>query len=510
MLILRIKRCESALASGRLDEALKLLSAANLQAHRRGQALTDRLTAALVERSRAHLAAGRFGPADDDCRKASLLAGNTGDITQLRAAIDHANLGMREQLAQREHATAAARRLVEQGQLTLGKQFAARVPDGGMLLADIADRRSMFDRSVSDASAAVVREDWESAVQCLTRAKSLCPGAGEIHILSKTIGESVSRKAQALLESGRLDAASLLLRRVTPLQASHSELTQIQHGLDQCRIAWECIDGGRHREAVEVLGRLAKVWPHAAWLRDTVASLSLADDAMGDVRTGPLGLLYIGETMPFLQKRPASSPPILALPNRNSIKRFLLHVDGAGSYLVLQGNSVSIGPVSVSSPPDLPLMTSANAPVIVLSRSDEDYFLNARSPVQINDRTLSSKLLAGGDRISIGPRCRIEFARPNPASASAVLRITGARMPWGGVRDVLLMDRELVIGSFAAAHVKTRETLEQVVLQVSDGRLLCRATSAISIDGKQAGKLAEITPGAQVIAGGLSLIVQSV
>ena len=511
MLILRIKRCESALAGGRLDEALELLSSSGLRKHRRGQELTDQLTTALVERSRGHLAAGRLGPADEDCRKASQLAGHTNPIAQRRAAIDRANHDTREHLVQREQATAAARRLVEQGQFTLGHQLAARVPDGDVLLTDIADRRSMLDRCIADASAAIGREDWESAVQCVAKAQSLCPGAGEAHNLSKTIGDRVSRKAQDLLESGRLDAASMLLRRVTPMQNSHSELMQIQHGLDQCRVAWDCITGGRLREATEVLGRLAIVWPDADWIRATLEGISRADDAMGDVRTGPLGLLNLGETMAMPIKRPSlAAPAPTPLPHRAINRRFLLHVDGAGSYLVILGNSISLGPVSITAPPDLPLMTSANAPVVVLSRSDEDYFLNSRSPVQVNDRTLSSKLMAGGDRISMGPRCRIEFTRPNPASGSAVLRITGTRLPWGGVREVLLMDRELVIGSFAAAHIKTRDTLDQVVLQVSDGRLLCRATGAILIDDKPAGKLAELTSGARIVAGGLSLVVQSV
>src|SRR2546421_174944 len=92
------------------------------------------------------------------------------------------------------------------------------------------------------------------------------------------------------------------------------------------------------------------------------------------------------------------------------------------------------------------------APVVTLSRSDEDYFLNSpRSPVAVNERMVSSALLSNGDRIGIGPRCRIEFRRPNAASASAILDVSGARLPWGGVKGVLLMDRELIVGPMASA-----------------------------------------------------------
>lgn len=512
MLILRIKRCETALKGGRLDEALELLRATDLRAHRRGQALTDRLIAALTERSRQHLAAGRFGPAGDDCRKAELLAGNSAEIVQLRAAIDRAAGGEREAFVRRERAAAAARRLVEQGQLTLGRDFAARTDDADALVADIDDRRSIFDRCLSDATAAIEREDWEAAVTHLARAKSLRPGCGDIHALTKTVSEHIATEADRLIVAGRLDAAGLLLRRVGTLCASHTDLQRIRRGLDQCRVAWQLLDDGRHREAGEVLGRLSHVWPNANWLRTAAMGLARADGAIGEVRSGPLGLLDADETMALPNHRSPAPPPLaLAAPIPRAVgRRFLLHVDGAGSSLVLQESSISIGPVSASAPPDLPLMTSANAPRVTLMRSDEDYFLSAPSLVPVNDKAVSSKLLVTGDRITLGSRCRVEFARPNPASASAVLRVSGARLPWGGVRDVLLMDRELVIGPLAAAHIKTRDAGDQVVLQAGDGRLLCRATVAISIDGKPAGRIAEMTPGAQVVAGALSMVMQEI
>src|SRR2546423_1722345 len=99
-------------------------------------------------------------------------------------------------------------------------------------------------------------------------------------------------------------------------------------------------------------------------------------------------------------------------------------------------------------------LARAGSPTLTLSRCEEDYFLSAGAvPVAVNDRAATGKLLATGDRIAVGPRGRIEFRRPNAASGTAVLQISGARLPWGGVREVLLMDREIVLGASAAAHI---------------------------------------------------------
>jgi hypothetical protein len=206
------------------------------------------------------------------------------------------------------------------------------------------------------------------------------------------------------------------------------------------------------------------------------------------------------------------SPPaavVAALPARLSARRFLLHVDGAGSYLVLQGNAFEVGPVSASRVVDLPLIVAAGSPMLTLSRSDDDYFLSSSSALPVNDRAVRSKLLASGDRIAVGPRGRVEFRRPNAASGTAVLRVSGARLPWGGVREVLLMDREIILGSSTAAHVRVGECRAPVILQATaDGGMLCRAEDTVVIDGQACGRSASVRDGAQVVVGSASFVIR--
>jgi hypothetical protein len=146
----------------------------------------------------------------------------------------------------------------------------------------------------------------------------------------------------------------------------------------------------------------------------------------------------------------------------------------------------------------LALMTEATAPTVTITRSDEDYFLSSAVAVGVNDRPVFSKLLCDGDCVAVGPRCRMVFRRPNAASASAVLEISGARLGGAGdARRVILMDREIIFGDAASAHVRTREVRGPAVLLASGGRLSLKAEGA----------LAEVCAGEHVRVGGLGLVV---
>jgi hypothetical protein len=118
---------------------------------------------------------------------------------------------------------------------------------------------------------------------------------------------------------------------------------------------------------------------------------------------------------------------------------------------------------------------------------EDDYFLRSTTGA-------SGKLLSGGDKINISPRCRFVFNVPNPSSTTAVLDLTAGRLPRADMRRVILLDRDLIIGPGPASHIRADHLTESVVLQVRDGVLRC---------GSQT-----ITPGTPVaLAGGVSLVV---
>jgi hypothetical protein len=531
VLILRLKRCERALAGGRLDEAMKLLLPANARAHRRGQELLDQLVAALIERGRGHLAEGRLGPADADWHAAASLAGNTPPVAQLRASIDQVIADRQQVSEDRRRAKCAVDAFVRQGQFTLAHNVAeARAgsdPAGtGAIVADIDVTRSALARLTADVVGALAQDDWESAVDRIAAAGSALGAEARVQQLKREVAGRAADEAGTLIDAGRLEEAASVLRRVAALGGGLGEVESLRRGLDQCQIAWQYVRSARFRDAREVLERLATAWPGARWIMAASEELRRACDSIETVRSGTLGMLDGGDaTVAFPAMaaalaprraaaipgvRPVSSPALRTPSPTPSARRFLLHVDGAGSYLVLQGSTFEVGPVSASRPVDLPLIVAAGSPTLTLSRCDEDYFLNTpAAPVAVNDRVASGKLLATGDRIAVGPRGRIEFRRPNAASGTAVLQINGARLPWGGVREVLLMDREIVLGASAAAHVRVRECPAPVILQATaDGGLLCRAEETVIVDGRPCGRAASVRDGARVVVGAASFVIR--
>jgi len=110
----------------------------------------------------------------------------------------------------------------------------------------------------------------------------------------------------------------------------------------------------------------------------------------------------------------------------------------------------------------------------------------------------AGRLLASGECLDLSPRCRLTFRLPSPASTTAVLDLTGARLPRADIRRVILMDQDLIIGPGSASHVVATQLERPVVLHVSQGQLVCQ--------GRDAG----IPVGERVSVGGVSFVLAGV
>jgi hypothetical protein len=185
----------------------------------------------------------------------------------------------------------------------------------------------------------------------------------------------------------------------------------------------------------------------------------------------------------------------------------LLHVDGAGAFRLLSGRCVTFGPPSFSREVDVRVMAHESIAPVTIARSDEDYFVQSGKPVEVNDKPTQHALLAPGDRIAIGPRCRLRFRRPNPASTSAVLDVISGRLSRGDVRQVILFDRELILGPGPAAHIRVDSLTGPAVLRRRGNGLVCRAADPILIDGRPSGSEPVLAPGVHVNIGPVGLFL---
>jgi hypothetical protein len=522
VLILRIKRAEAALHDGRLEEALAIARRDDVRSHRRGHELARRLVVALLARGREHLAARRADAALADAKRALELAGERPDVLHLQQDAADAMLCAHRHQRQAAALVSTARRQVEDGHLSLARDLLLGV-DGeasrlGTLMQELDARQLEADSALQHATEAMARQDWEIALGELARARSAHASDERIRTLAVQIEREVASAAAAAIDSGRIDQAARLADRLALLLEPATPLGRdLVAALNACRSAQLLIDRGKAGDAIEPLQRVQTLFPAAAWVEPTLQLLRTIDEATSRVRGGPLGLLaqvMVAETLspppeqssraatPTSPRRPAAAIPAAGLPSR-----FLLHVDGVGSFLVLTTPRVTIGPVSGAQLPDVALVADPGAAVATIERVEDDYFLRAATPVAVNDQPCTSKLLSPGDRIALSPRCRVGFVLPHAATTTAAIDLVGARYPRADVRRILLMDRELVLGPGGAAHVRADGLDQPVVLVLRDGRLLARSPIPLEAQGRVLDAEASVPLDTPIRAGSLGFVL---
>jgi len=187
--------------------------------------------------------------------------------------------------------------------------------------------------------------------------------------------------------------------------------------------------------------------------------------------------------------------------------KFVLQMDGIGSFLVFREARITVGPISSSARPMLGLIADPNAPVVVIERIEGDYFVRSQTPIEVNGQAVTETLLSDGDRIVLSARCRIRFGLPNSASSTAVLTISGTRLSRPDIRQVILMDRDILVGPYANDHIRTDQVRDPFALFAQNGRLLCRAKESILVDGRSLDPSVGLAADRRIEIGKLSMVV---
>ncbi len=491
MLNLQIKQAQCAMADGRLDEAYDLARRQDVRRHRRGQLLIGRIVEQLVERGQAHLDAGRLDEALSDCDRAARLGGNQCQTGTLRAAAVTAITARQREGRQRHRRLDLARQQIEQGRLTMGEQLVCQEPHPGAtdaaLLDDIAVRRAGREDVLLQVQDALGRDDCCEVIRLIRRCETAAFMDQTFAGLRVQMMSQVNRRVREDLNQGRIDRAAMILDHLAPGAGDDLNLKELHHAIEACRLASSCIESGDIRKAWHVLKRLALMLPDAHWVQQAADQAQQAVAAHDAVRAGPIGLVDPDAVLDCGVTTTADARATHHEPHRDrSVKssdlpdRFLIQIDGVGSYLVVRKATVRVGSVSSSRLPDVALLAQASIPTATFQRLDDDYFLRCDGAVRVNDRSVSEKLLASGDKIVLGPRCSMKYRLPNAASTSAVLELSGAKLPRADTRKVVLLDRTLIIGPGSTAHIRADKLKQPSVLQVRDGRL-CHGAEAVTM-----------------------------
>ena len=152
-------------------------------------------------------------------------------------------------------------------------------------------------------------------------------------------------------------------------------------------------------------------------------------------------------------------------------------------------------------------MAEPNLPVVTIERAEDDYFIRSSSPVRVNDATTTNKLLVDGDHIALSPRCGMKFNIPNPASTTVTLSLSSARLGRADVRQIILMDRDILIGPTAGSHIVAEFLDETVALFAQNGRLLCKAKEKVLVDDRPVSPTTGLAVNKQITIGQISLVL---
>lgn len=508
MVLLKIRRAWCALDDGRLDEAYELARTEPVREHRQGQDLANRLVQRLMERGREHLTAGRAREALADAAKAQELAGNTPQVIDLRnEAIESIDADDRAR-RRKQRVLLNAQRHLATGQLAA----AARTIDGCTTVEGISevrhqleDQRGSVELAMGRAKAALEMDDPVAAIDHLLAGRGAGADASDCDQVAAEVTQRVTDDVLAALNAGNLDRAGWLLERLRIIAPRGTRAHELERILNRCLTAHRLLRRRRFRRLATALRQLQPELPDAAWIVEAEQAAREASRQVELLSAGPLGAVTPA-AMAFTQmegnnpgvepRRP--SPTVAAIVrSERLLKLLLMQIDGVGSFLVATGEKVTLGPISSSRRPDIPLIAEAGMPPMVIRRADDDYFVE--SPRRA--------LLSHGQKLELSPRCRLRFLRPNPASTSAVLELSGARLAGCDARRVILLDRELIIGPTPVAHISAPALSEPIVLQHRDGRLVYMGRGGCTIAGQPCSIPADVPVGLHVQIGPLSLVV---
>ena len=527
VLILRLKQAASAIADGRLDEAFDIVQSKDIREHRRGQRLISRLALAFATRGRENLEAERIQLALVDCNKAEKLAGNTEGVAKLRSAICSEMEQRRLRSRHRSLKVAQARQHIQDGWISAGEEILKDVGDqddqAGVVLQQAAVARLHTSEAIAKAEKALQRNDLDIASDFVLKAGAVGSQNERVVELISKLRSLAAKQIKENLNSGRLDIAQSLWQRVSPIADGCSEISELGTALSQCSKEAEYVAAGRPREAVNLLRKVKLTCPSAKWLGTVTEQSRQAAELLDELTASPLGLditrrQEMEDDIQQIDKEAQSVSKVRPqeIPNKRNFdnqdessipSKFIMQIDGIGSFYVLRDASITVGPVSSSARPTVGLMVDPNLPAVTIERSEDDYFIKSSSPVRVNDASTTNKLLVDADRISLSPRCGMKFNIPNPASTTATLSLPSSRLGRADVRRIILMDRDLLIGPTEGSHILAESLDETIALFTQNGRLLCRAKDKIMVDDKTVSSTAGLPLNKQIRIGQISLVL---
>ncbi|HVR72931.1 MAG TPA: FHA domain-containing protein, partial [Planctomycetota bacterium] len=385
-------------------------------------------------------------------------------------------------------------------------------PEAARFRREVESRERKGEEARARVRAYIERGETVEALSALEEAVRACPRHEEMPELRASVKKKAIEAIERAFGEGDLEGARGALARLRIVAEEGLEMRRLAEALELAEEAARALRRGEFDAALRLAARLQKARPGTAWVDDALRELTSIALALPAIESGPLGRaprgvkggqgsLFQPTPRTVAGRSPAGGPA--AAPR----SRLLLWVDGVGTYLLLDTDRISIGRAGSSARPDIALGADLAGYHAEVLRVDDDYFVvAAQGPVAVGGRPVSRKLLSSGDTLQIGQSCRFTFHLPTALSPTAILSLGQHRID-GDVRKVILLGGHLLLGPGEACHVRTPQKGGVVVLSAAQGRIVCRAEDEVLVDGRPAGREAEVPLGSHVQVGEVTFTI---
>lgn len=479
----RIRAAEAALADGRIDEALAAaLDPALADAPRRAD-LVNGLSRPLLARARLALLDGDAPAAIRDLDRLSALGFDSPDARELRARATQARDRAAGNAAAQREAEARVAGAGRDGRLDSMRVEIDNVAD--------ADRRARLERELSgklerieqilnQAQSALLRDDLLGAARLWRDAVSRHGRTQQTDDFGGRLATGLAGAVQRWVAAGELAKLAPAEEALEALAGGWPGVEPAQQAIGLCRRAAEQLAIREDAALRQTLLRLQAVVRDATWVNAALKDLSEVISRREALVGSPLGALMPDATVMLGQSPVEPKPTLPGVPARSRPALpdggLLMLIDGGGSSLWLRQPRVRFGRRGSSGSAEILLPGDLLAVHAEIVREDQDYFLIAHGPAEVNQRSVKRVLLRNGDRVRLGNSAKFVFAQPTSRSGSAVLNLNHeCRLP-DDVGTVVLFDETALIGPQPTCHVRTRDTQSQVVVFDRDGSYYVQET----------------------------------
>ncbi|MEM7198694.1 MAG: hypothetical protein AAF628_00395 [Planctomycetota bacterium] len=416
--------------------------------------------------------------------------------------------------------------------------------------AEIASLRDALEAEVSglqlldEAAAAVQRGDAAATAEALRPLGEVRAGllrADRLDARMLDLSDDLTRRVEDAVGAGRLDAADHWLQGLEAVSAAHADIArrvrELRTQAEQRRATAEAAaTNGRRALAARNLGAAESCVEEArqAWADGpAVRALEQRLIAMRDQEAAVGEAERLASEQDFAAAhreldRMSTTPSMLRtriFDLKQSLARaqglegaFLLRVDEGGEFLVVRGDTITVGNVR-DGHADLPVLANISGRHARIVRSMsfhggmQDRIVAERGELYAGGERVIEHRLNDGDRVRLGSVLDLTYRVPSKRSLTAMLTL-GSGFQVAGTDKVLLMkdrgrDGRILIGPVPDAHVRVPHDQPEIELFTdADGRVRVRFEGRADLGGRPISGEHPVEAGAVVRCGEVAFVLQ--